>query len=101
MLYDTSVRFVRMKGLEPPRLAPPDPKSGVATNYTTSAVLNSDNRADSDGVSHCHGNLSYAKIVYFSFRCKSGVFYIAIFGVNCPSYAFVALTGRDDLRFGP
>ena len=26
-----------MKGLEPPRLAAPDPKSGVATNYTTSA----------------------------------------------------------------
>ena len=28
---------VRMKGLEPPRLSAPDPKSGVATNYTTSA----------------------------------------------------------------
>ncbi len=27
-----------MKGLEPPRLTAPDPKSGVATNYTTSAV---------------------------------------------------------------
>ena len=26
-----------MKGLEPPRLSAPDPKSGVATNYTTSA----------------------------------------------------------------
>lgn len=26
-----------MKGLEPPRLTAPDPKSGVATNYTTSA----------------------------------------------------------------
>ena len=32
--------MVRMKGLEPPRLAAPDPKSGVATNYTTSAVKN-------------------------------------------------------------
>ena len=31
---------VRMKGLEPPRLSAPDPKSGVATNYTTSAVKN-------------------------------------------------------------
>jgi len=30
---------VRMKGLEPPRLTAPDPKSGVATNYTTSALL--------------------------------------------------------------
>lgn len=31
--------FVRMKGLEPPRLSAPDPKSGVATNYTTSASV--------------------------------------------------------------
>lgn len=30
---------VRMKGLEPPRLSAPDPKSGVATNYTTSACF--------------------------------------------------------------
>gem|GEM_PF-3292519 len=30
--------FVRKKGLEPPRLAAPDPKSGAATNYATSAV---------------------------------------------------------------
>ena len=29
---------VRKKGLEPPRLAAPDPKSGAATNYATSAV---------------------------------------------------------------
>ena len=29
--------YVRMKGLEPPRREAPDPKSGVATNYTTSA----------------------------------------------------------------
>ncbi len=27
-----------MKGLEPPRLSAPDPKSGTATNYATSAV---------------------------------------------------------------
>ena len=32
-----SQNYVRMKGLEPPRLTAPDPKSGVATNYTTSA----------------------------------------------------------------
>ncbi len=30
---------VRMKGLEPPRLTAPDPKSGAATNYATSAGL--------------------------------------------------------------
>lgn len=29
--------FVRLKGLEPPRREAPDPKSGVATNYTTAA----------------------------------------------------------------
>src|SRR4051812_45288690 len=28
---------VRAKGLEPPRLAPPEPKSGVSTNSTTPA----------------------------------------------------------------
>ena len=27
-----------MKGLEPPRLSAPDPKSGTATNYATSAI---------------------------------------------------------------
>ena len=31
--------FVRMKGLEPPRLSAPDPKSGAATNYATSALF--------------------------------------------------------------
>jgi hypothetical protein len=30
--------MVRKKGLEPPRLAAPDPKSGAATNYATSAL---------------------------------------------------------------
>ena len=29
--------MVRMKGLEPPRLTAPEPKSGVSTNSTTSA----------------------------------------------------------------
>ena len=31
--------LVRIKGLEPPRLSAPDPKSGVATNYTISALV--------------------------------------------------------------
>ncbi len=30
--------FVRMKGLEPPRLSTLDPKSSAATNYATSAI---------------------------------------------------------------
>ena len=28
-----------MKGLEPPRLSAPDPKSGAAANYATSATF--------------------------------------------------------------
>ena len=28
---------MRLKGLEPPRLSAPDPKSGAATNYATAA----------------------------------------------------------------
>ena len=31
--------MVRMEGLEPPRLAAPEPKSGVSTNFTTSASV--------------------------------------------------------------
>ena len=30
--------MVRLEGLEPPRLSPPEPKSGVSTNFTTAAV---------------------------------------------------------------
>ena len=37
---DTSTFLsVRAKGLEPPRLTAPDPKSGAATNYATRALL--------------------------------------------------------------
>jgi hypothetical protein len=36
-LVISRVQVVRMKGLEPPRLAAPDPKSGAAANYATSA----------------------------------------------------------------
>ena len=32
-----SSNFVRIKGLEPPRLTAPDPKSDAATNYAISA----------------------------------------------------------------
>jgi len=30
---------VRMEGLEPAYLSAPDPKSGVSTNFTTSAII--------------------------------------------------------------
>lgn len=33
-----SFKEVRVKGLEPPHLAAPDPKSGVSTNSTTPAM---------------------------------------------------------------
>ena len=32
-------KMVRMRGLEPARREAPDPKSGVYTNFTTSALL--------------------------------------------------------------
>ena len=32
------LELVRMRGLEPPHLAAPEPKSGVSTNSTTSAT---------------------------------------------------------------
>ncbi|EFO34053.1 resolvase [Roseibium sp. TrichSKD4] len=41
MLEDITMEkseMVRMEGLEPPRLAAPEPKSGVSANFTTSAV---------------------------------------------------------------
>jgi hypothetical protein len=37
LLTNIEGSMVRMKGLEPPRLSAPDPKSGTATNYATSA----------------------------------------------------------------
>ena len=40
VFLDTSTFLsVRAKGLEPPRLTAPDPKSGAATNYATRALL--------------------------------------------------------------
>ncbi len=34
--------MVRLEGLEPPRLATPEPKSGVSTNFTTAAARDAD-----------------------------------------------------------
>ena len=36
-VVNISFRFVRVKGLEPPRLSSLDPKSSAATNYATHA----------------------------------------------------------------
>ena len=38
MFIGTVYLIVRKKGLEPPRREAPDPKSGAATNYATSAL---------------------------------------------------------------
>ena len=38
MFIGTAYLVVRKKGLEPPRREAPDPKSGAATNYATSAL---------------------------------------------------------------
>jgi hypothetical protein len=35
--------FVRVKGLEPPRLAAPDPKSGASANFATPATTTKHN----------------------------------------------------------
>ena len=32
-------QYVRVEGLEPPWIAPPDPKSGMSTNFTTPAFF--------------------------------------------------------------
>ena len=47
--------LVRMRGLEPPHLAAPEPKSGVSTNSTTSAT------ASIIGIPAC--NVTYSLIV--------------------------------------
>ena len=31
--------MVRLEGLEPPRISPPEPKSGVSANFTTAAFF--------------------------------------------------------------
>ena len=38
MTYDLFKILVRVEGLEPPRLAAPEPKSGASTNFATPAV---------------------------------------------------------------
>lgn len=37
MVHQVESAVVRAEGLEPPQLAPPEPKSGVSTNFTTPA----------------------------------------------------------------
>ena len=59
--------MVRMRGLEPPHLAAPDPKSGVSTNFTTSAkkmVRPSGFEPETYGLEgRCSIQLSYERII--------------------------------------
>ena len=52
---------VRVKGLEPPRITPPDPKSGAAANYAIPAL-------------DCKGTL-FPLII--NSRCTCGVIFAA------------------------
>ena len=68
--------MVRMRGLEPPRREAPDPKSGVYTNFTTSAkskkvvlpVRFERTTARLEGV--CSIQLSYGSILMFEIISK-------------------------------
>ncbi len=62
-------RYVRMKGLEPPRLAAPDPKSGAAANYATSALFFFERLGSSVEVGLCPNQ-------HFPFELKKHVFFL-------------------------
>ena len=47
------VALVRVEGLEPPRLASPEPKSGVSTNFTTPALKTTTNEETSQRQQTC------------------------------------------------
>lgn len=64
---------MRKKGLEPPRLSAPDPKSGAATNYATSAVRIFVSHKDRNQSHICQAFLS----VFFLFLCNP-LFYNAL-----------------------
>lgn len=70
--------FVRKKGLEPPRREAPDPKSGAATNYATSALGCIEDCKDRNSCDNSKAFLNYlnyfplthwftVKIFYFTF----------------------------------
>ena len=61
--------FVRLKGLEPPRLSAPDPKSGAATNYATTAKalqryeINLKTKKTNDIFSSCYEEIDFSEII--------------------------------------
>ena len=66
---------VRLKGLEPPRLAASDPKSDVATNYTTAACVKL-----STGDCSCNRD---AKVVIISIASKTVLSCQAVGHIAC------------------
>ena len=75
-----------MKGLEPPRLTAPDPKSGVATNYTTSA--------DFIFIKALISLYDYKyKIFYFTIKLKMKTVYTKISACHhCPKMKKLSIT---------
>jgi hypothetical protein len=60
--------LVHAEGLEPPRLAAPDPKSGAATNYATRAETVSKEGSFQTGLQRYENPPSFA-IKTAEFRC--------------------------------
>ena len=79
---------VRLKGLEPPRLAASDPKSDVATNYTTAACVKSVARGQ--GFCNC-----VAKVVIISVVAKTARLIIGRYGASSSSTHPARARGRD------
>lgn len=75
---------MRKKGLEPPRLAAPDPKSGAATNYATSAVRIFVSHKDRNESHICQAFLC----IFYFFVCNSLFYNALIFSLFYQSGGF-------------
>ena len=78
---------VRLKGLEPPRLAASDPKSDVATNYTTAACVK--HVAHGQGFCNC-----VAKVVIISVVANTARLIIGRYGASSSSSHPARARGR-------
>ena len=78
---------VRLKGLEPPRLAASDPKSDVATNYTTAACVK--HVAHGQGFCNC-----VAKVVIISVVANTAHLIIGRYGASSSSTHPARVRGR-------
>ena len=62
--------MVRLEGLEPPRISPPEPKSGVSANFTTAAFD--------------YYNIKLATLSTIEFKSISLISYISLRSPDCP-----------------